>query len=86
MTRICPVSEPEISDSQRQTVRSICSLLFAIILSKKTVFTDQSKFIKVPYCSLFHGFWQSFVTIGLCNHLMRIISTYVGNTKKSEIS
>ena len=36
--------------------------------------------------SLFHGFWQSFVTIGLCNHLMRIISTYVGNTKKSEIS
>ena len=37
-------------------------------------------------CSLFHGFWQSFVTIGSCNHLMRIISTYVGNTKKSEIS
>ena len=30
--------------------------------------------------------WQSFVTIGSCNHLMRIISTYVGNTKKSEIS
>ena len=37
-------------------------------------------------CSQFHGFWQSFVTIGSCNHLMRIISTYVGNTKKSEIS
>ena len=36
--------------------------------------------------SLFHGFWQSFVTIGSCNHLMRIISTYVGNLKKSEIS
>ena len=34
--------------------------------------------------SPFHGFWQSFVTIGLCNHLMRVISTYVGNTKKSE--
>ena len=31
------------------------------------------------------GFWQSFVTIGSCNHLMRIISTYVGNTRKSEI-
>ena len=39
-----------------------------------------------PLYSLFHGFWQSFVTIGSCNHLMRIISTYVGNTKKSEIS
>ena len=36
--------------------------------------------------SLFHGFWQSLATIGSCNHLMRIISTYVGNTKKSEIS
>ena len=36
--------------------------------------------------SLFHGFWQSFVTIRSYNHLMRIISTYVGNTKKSEIS
>ena len=35
--------------------------------------------------SLFHGSWQSFVTIGSCNHLMRIISTYVSNTKKSEI-
>ena len=30
--------------------------------------------------------WQSFVTIRSCNHLMRIISTYVDNTKKSEIS
>ena len=29
---------------------------------------------------------MGFVTIGSCNHLMRIISTYVGNTKKSEIS
>ena len=36
--------------------------------------------------SPFHGFWQSFITKGSCNHLMRIISTYVGNTKKSEIS
>ena len=35
-------------------------------------------------CSM--GFWQSFVTIGSCNHLIRIISTYIGNTKKSEIS
>ena len=34
---------------------------------------------------LFHGLWESFVTMGLCNHLMRIISTCVGNTKKSEI-
>ena len=32
--------------------------------------------------SLFHRFWQSFVIIGSCNHLMRIISTYVGSTKK----
>ena len=30
----------------------------------------------------FHGFWESFVTIGSCNHLMRVISTYVGNTNK----
>ena len=36
--------------------------------------------------SLSPGVWQSFVTIRLCNHLMRIISTYVDNTKKSEIS
>ena len=36
--------------------------------------------------SPFHGFWQSFVTIGWCNHLIRIISRYVGNTKKSKIS
>ena len=36
--------------------------------------------------SKLYGFWQSFVTIGSCNHLMRIISMYVGNTKKSEIS
>ena len=37
-------------------------------------------------CSLSPGVWQSFVTIRSCNHLMRIISTYVDNTKKSEIS
>ena len=36
--------------------------------------------------SLSPGVWQSFVTIKSCNHLMRIISTYVDNTKKSEIS
>ena len=36
--------------------------------------------------SLSPGVWQSFVTIRSCNHLMRIISTYVDNTKKSEIS
>ena len=29
---------------------------------------------------------ESLVTIRSCNHLMRIISTYVDNTKKSEIS
>ena len=33
----------------------------------------------------FHGIWQSFVIIGSFNHLMRIISTYVGNIKKSEV-
>ena len=36
--------------------------------------------------SLSPGVWQSFVTIRSCNHLMRIISTYVDNTEKSEIS
>ena len=36
--------------------------------------------------SPFHGCLQSFVTIGSCNHLMRIISRYVGSTKESEIS
>ena len=36
--------------------------------------------------SLSPGVWQSFVTIRSCNHLMRIISMYVDNTKKSEIS
>ena len=35
--------------------------------------------------SLSPGVWQSFVTIRSCNHLMRIISTYVDNTTKSEI-
>ena len=40
----------------------------------------------VQYYSLSPGVWQSFVTIRSCNHLMRIISTYVDNTKKSEIS
>ena len=39
-----------------------------------------------PAYSLSPGVWQSFVTIRSCNHLMRIISTYVDNTKKSEIS
>ena len=29
--------------------------------------------------SLSPGVWQSFVTIRACNHLMRIISTYVDN-------
>ena len=38
------------------------------------------------YYSLSPGVWQSFVTIRSCNHLMRIISTYVNNTKKSEIA
>ena len=36
--------------------------------------------------SLSPGVWQSFVTIRSCNHLMRIISTYLDNTKKTEIS
>ena len=29
--------------------------------------------------------WQSFVIIGLCSHLMRIISKYAGNIKKTEV-
>ena len=37
----------------------------------------------LQYYSPFHEFWQSFITIGSCSHLMRIISTYVGNTKSS---
>ena len=44
---------------------------------------------KISFCfiySLSPGVWQSFVTIRSCNHLMRIIATYVDNTKKSEIS
>ena len=44
---------------------------------------------KITICNTYNlspGVWQSFVTIRSCNHLMRIISTYVDNTKKSEIS
>ena len=33
-----------------------------------------------------HGLWQSFITIASCNHIMRIISTYVSNTNKSDVS
>ena len=40
----------------------------------------------VYFYSLSPAVWQSFVTIRSCNHLIRIISTYVDNTKKSEIS
>ena len=39
-----------------------------------------------PTYSPFHGFWQSFVTFGSCNDLMKFISRYVGNAKRSEIS
>ena len=46
----------------------------------------QSKFRSAGKYSLSPGVWQSSVTIRSCNHLMRIISTYVDNTKKSEIS
>ena len=49
-------------------------------------YLGQSSYLGRNTYSPFHGFWQSFVTIGSCNHLVRIISTYVGNTKKSEIS
>ena len=45
------------------------------------IFAKTSGILNTLY-SLFHGFWQSFVTIGSCNHLMRIISRHVGNTKK----
>ena len=38
--------------------------------------------LMVKAYSLSPGVWQSFVTIRSCNHLMRIISTYVDNTKK----
>ena len=37
-------------------------------------------------CSPLHVLWQSFVTLGSCNHLMRVILTYVGNKTKSEVS
>ena len=32
--------------------------------------------------SLFHGFWQGFVTIGSCNHLIRITSTMSATQRK----
>ena len=51
---------------------------------KASYLLDDALFI-LDY-SLSPGVWQSFVTIRSCNHLMRIISTYVDNTKKSEIS
>ena len=35
--------------------------------------------------SRFHGFWQSFVTIGSCNHLMRIIPTYVTSATQRKV-
>ena len=37
----------------------------------------------VQYYSQFHQLWQSFIMIGSCSHLTRIISRYVGNTKRS---
>ena len=33
-------------------------------------------------CSVFHWFWQSFVTIGSCNHLMRIIQRMSATQRK----
>ena len=50
--------------------------------AKRQIFENE----KTSNYSLSPGVWQSFVTIRSCNHLMRIISTYVDNTKKSEIS
>ena len=62
------------------------SVLVFILENLTDELEDALKFRWLSY-SLFHGFWQSFVTTGSCNnHLMRIISTYVGNTEKSEIS
>ena len=48
--------------------------------------TGEHRMAQTVNYSLSPGVWQSFVTIRSCNHLMRIISTYVDNTKKSEIS
>ena len=72
------------NDDQPETNRKIAiagdSLLHRINSRKMMV-------NKIPSVySLSPGVWQSFVTIRSCNHLMRIISTYVDNTKKSEIS
>ena len=67
-----------------QLVVMECQKLHLVDSPIKTDFHISEK--DAPAYSLFNGFWQSFVTIGSCNHLMRIISTYVGSTKKSEIS
>ena len=74
----------------------ILSLVIAKDKYVKTLFTsvglkvhgtNNLKFVILQLLySLSPGVWQSFVTIRSCNHLMRIISTYVDNTKKSEIS
>ena len=57
-------------------------------VSDKEVIAYHTNFLLLHFAenaedySLFHGFWQSFFTIGSYNHLMKIISTYVGNTEK----
>ena len=56
---------------QHQLVRTVFSYFGKICVEK-----SGSDLLKV------HS-WQSFVIIGSCTHLMRIISTYVGNIKDS---
>ena len=57
-----------------------------MIISSMFYLRNQFKKFKISNYSLSAGVWQSFVTIRSYNHLMRIISRYVDNTKKSEIS
>ena len=77
---LCPTDV--LSDSDDETPEDLgLSTSLSIHLRE-----DHGTFLLVDTYSLSPGVWQSFVTIRSCNHLMRIISTYVDNTKKSEIS
>ena len=80
----------------------IIAHIFAIFkyFAKQTLYSDSPDYVQYVQhmitmiynndiqhdYSLSPGVWQSFLAIRSCNHLMRIISMYVDNTKKSEIS
>ena len=73
----------------RGPIHSLCNLRYKIPSYIPVVFHNLSGTTLICLLgnySLSPGVWQSFVTIRSCNHIMRIISRYVDNTKKSEIS